>query len=185
MINITKSLVRKMQVDSILQIHPLKNLPEHLIYFNRKKSNYTLFSTNTGEILGKMSARPEYIYDDQIYYPKLSRYSSLYISSLKAVKRRQGIGRELINLARHESIRRGCEGRVHLIADNVTQEPDNLPYVAYRKMGFESQEQWAITAIDRHIQTGETLPSLLKRGLAMFLPVKNYCAKYNKFCKKA
>ena len=185
MINLTKRYLRKIQVNSILQTEPIKKMPEHLIYFNRKNNNYTMFSTNTGEILGKMSARPEYIYGNKIYYPELAGYSSLYITSLKAEKRKQGIGREFINFARLESIRRGCEGRVHLIADNVTKEPDNLPYVAYRKMGLDSQQKWAITSIDRYIKTGETLPLLIKRGLAMFLPVKNYCAKYNKFCKKA
>ena len=183
--NITKQFVRKMHVKSILQTYTVKNLPEHLIYFNRKKSNYTMFSTHTGEILGKMSVQPEYIYSNNIYYPNIKCYSSLYIKSLKAEKRRSGIGQELINLARRESIRRGCEGRVHLIAKNVTREADNLPYVAYRKMGFDSQQKWEITSIDRYIKTGETLPLLLKRGLAMFLPVKNYCEKFNKFCKKA
>lgn len=184
MFNVTKQFVRKMHLQSVLQTRQQKTLPKHLIYFNRKLSNYTMFSTENGEILGKMSARPEYIYSDKIYYPNEQGYSSLYINSLKANKRRQGIGREFIELARRESVRRGCEGRVHLIADNVTGESDNLPYVAYRKMGFDSQQKWAIASIDRYIKTGDTMPKLLQKGLAMYLPVKNYCAKFNKLCEK-
>lgn len=184
MLNITKQYVRKLHVRSILETKPTKNLPKHLIYFNRKLSHYTMFSTETGKVVGKMCARPEYIYGDKIYYPNMHGYSSLYIHSLKANIRKQGIGREFIKLAQRESVRRGCEGRVHLIADNVTGESDNLPYVAYRKMGFDSQQKWAIASIDRYIKTGDSMPKLLQKRLAMYLPVKNYCAKFNKLCEK-
>ena len=183
-IKITRNLINSMHVKSVLQLKPQKTLPKYLIYFDRKKDNYTLLSSSSGQILGKMNARPEYIFDKHTYYPNLRGYSSLYIGSLKSEIRRHGIGRTLINFAKLESVRRGCEGRIHLIAKNVTKEQDNPPIVAYRKMGFDSQYRWAIANADRYIKTGIEQSTMSNTSIPMYLPVKNYCAKFNKYCTK-
>ena len=173
-----------MSINNILTIRPRK-IPEYLIYKNRKRDIYRLFSTKTGEYLGEMCARAEYVDDKRTYYPNEIGYFSYFISSLRAKVKRQGIGKTLINLARHESIRQGFKGKVHLIAKNITYEKDNMPVIAYRKMGFNSQYKWAIANADKYIKTGDPKYNIPNISIPMYLENTYYCLKYRKFCKKA
>lgn len=170
---------------SILEVKPIKELPEYLIYFNRRTSNYDLISTATGERLGKMCARPEAIYDNT-YYKTNKPYSSFYISSLwvDPKHRREGVGKSLVNLAKIESFRRGGDGRVHLIAQKLNSQEEKPPQIFYRKLGFTSQYTWDISTIDRCILNNEELPKNMRWITPMFLPLKKICENCHIFRSK-
>lgn len=162
----------------------VKTLPEYLIYHNRKKDSYTLFSTKTGDILGKMQAYPDFIFDDRTYYPKERGYTSFFISNITAYTKRKGVGTALINLAKRESIRRNCEGKIHLIAKNITKDADNLPILFYRKLNFSSQYRGLMENIDAFLKGEKELSPIANKSIPMFMQVDYYCNKFNRFCRK-
>jgi len=149
---------------------PRRDLPKYLIYHNPKDYSYKLFSTKNGELLGDMDAYPEFVFDDRNYYPKERGYTSFFISHLKAFKKKQGVGRAFIDLAKIESIRRNCEGKIHLLAKNITGDPDNIPIIFYRKLGFDSQYRGLIRNIDEFLKGNTKLSKMVDRSIPMYMP---------------
>lgn len=162
----------------------LKKLPEYLIYNDTKKDTYTLFSTKTKKVLGSMQAYPEFIFDRRTYYPNEIGYNSLYIASIISFIKGCGVGTALINLAKKESIRRNCEGKIHLVARNITGEPDNIPIIFYRKLHFNSQYIYLMKNIDTFLKREKELSTQAMKSTPMYMPVDYYCKKFNCFCNK-
>ncbi len=162
----------------------LKSLPEYLIYNDAKKDTYNLFSTKTKKIMGSMQAYPEFILDRRTYYPNEIGYNSLYIANITSFVKGCGVGTALINLAKKESIRRNCEGRIHLVARNITGEPDNIPIIFYRKLHFNSQYSCLMKNIDAFLKGEKALSTQSTKSIPMYMPVDYYCKKFNYFCNK-
>lgn len=131
-------------------------------------NNYKMFNQN-GEILGTMQAIPERV-DTPEFYPANDCYYSFYINRLDALKRNNGVGRSFIKIARKESYRNACEGRVHLIAKNPKDIYDK-PDIFYRKCGFDSSNKYHIEKIDEAIKNNKPLENLWQQTL-MYLPLK-------------
>ena len=135
------------------------------------KSNVYEMSDNTGRIVGRMVAYPEFIKDSDTYYPDKKDYYSLYIKRLFVEKefRHKGIGKYFLDIAATDSYKRNCDGNVHLIAERL--EAGNPPQKFYRKNGFDSQNKTHIDLIDKAIETNTSLPPA-RWITPMFLPKK-------------
>lgn len=141
--------------------------------------------------VGDMVAFPERIKEHATYYPDSKNYASLYVANLFVAKehRGKGVGKALMNIAKSESQRRNCNGRVHLIAEHtdLSQPP---PHIFYRKNGLASQDWVKIDKIDTMIDYGTTLtknqrfpsiPMYLKLDEIYKNTVKNLESIFRKF----
>lgn len=59
----------------------------------------------------------------------------LMISMIESYKKNQGIGKGMINFAKHFSKQNGCNGEIVLFAD-CSLTPKRVPHLFYRKQGF-------------------------------------------------
>ena len=105
------------------------------------------------------------------YYPTLSCYDSLKIEYLRTEESGLGYGRAFINLAKIQSRKEGCNGRVHLDASRV-YTPRRPPHIFYRKCGFTSIYQDRIKYIDECIRKHKQLHWSMADNLPMYLPLK-------------
>ena len=116
---------------------------------------------NAGNLTG--SALADALFMD----PNMDVYESFYVAKLEANELRKGTGRKLIHLAKCESRRLNCEGRVHL--DAVNQ--DNPPFYFYRRMGFDSQDKHKIEIIDKLLEKNKPFPEQYKKWcIPMYFP---------------
>ncbi len=151
-------------------IGPLKllKLPARLIYkAGTKNVKYNMFSTKTGEHLGYMRAET-FTLNTKDFYPVEKPTKSLYINKLEAFKKREGVGTDFINFAKHLSKESGAEGRIHLIAYNADSIA-NPPQKFYRKLGFTCKKPEDNKAIDDAIKNNTLLPFRLNFGSIMYL----------------
>ena len=137
---------------NIIETRPTAPLSKYYVYKNGNK--YQMCDRN-GNYVGNMVAHPERIFDKFTYYPKIKNYASLYIANLFINKnfRSKGAGKAFLNIAKRESYRRNCDGRVHLIAEHadLRQPP---PHIFYRKQGFSTQFLSTLEKIDKIIKYG-------------------------------
>ncbi len=131
---------------------------EYLCYRNPKKGPYLMFDKQ-GQIVGRMGASKEFINHNDVYNPNKIDYYSLYIQKIYVPKehRGKGIGTAFLNIAKADSYRRGCNGNVHLIAENIEQG-GRPPQKLYRRAGFDSQKKYHIEMIDKAIAENTPLP---------------------------
>lgn len=161
-----------------IPLHNSSNkLANYVCHRCKNGSGFTINDTN-GNILGNISIIPEHIYDSKTFFPDISGYTSLYIRQLFVQKefRNKGIGKALLDMAAKESLKYGCEGRMHLIAQPVIAEPTNKPQIFYRKYGFDSQNKWQIEALDKAIKENTPLPPA-RWITAMYYKVMNMLEK--------
>ncbi len=144
-------------------------LPARLIYKAEKdgQAKYNMFSTKTCEFLGYMKAETVTLMTKD-FYPVDKPTKSLYINKLEAFKKREGVGTEFINFAKHLSKEQGAGGRIHLIAYNAESRA-NPPQKFYRKLGFTCKKQEDNIAIDEAIKNNTPLPLRLTFGSIMYL----------------
>ena len=137
-----------------------------LIYNNKWRYNIA----KDGKYAGYMRAHPDFIEDNNIYYPRIKNYFSFYIKHLFIENefRNQGLGRILLNIAKKESFRYDCDGKVHVVAGRLCGE-EKLPHKFYRKNGFDSQYKTDIKLIDNAIKNNTEVPVKLGSGIPMFL----------------
>ena len=146
-----------------------RTMPKGLIYNHPKSDKYILIETKTRQIIGDMVALN--VKSDEFetnFYKIGSDKNIFYINSLDIVywKRNQGWGKYLIDFAKHESYRQGCEGRTFLVAYNY----DRPPHLFYKKQGFN--------AVDKEVDA--TLDECLEQGISphrcgaveMYLPIE-------------
>lgn len=167
-----------MEFISHIPLHkPSIKLADYVCCKNKKGMGFTINDT-TGKVLGSIGIRPEHIYDSKTYFPDMEGYTSLYISRLFVEKefRNKGIGKALLDIAAQESLKYGCDGRMHLIAQAPITEPMNRPQIFYRKYGFDSQDKGQMAALDDAIKNNTPLPPA-RWITAMFYKVKNMLEK--------
>ncbi len=163
---------------------PLKKLPSELIiplqvekksWFTGKKYTeyiYKMVDTFSKQEIACMSARPmRYISPFQSYYPIRKPYKSFYIEYLESKFSGFGYGTALINIAKQESKRLGCDGRVNLIASRVF-DPKRPPHIFYRKCGFTSNDSLMNFIMDETIFKGDKVEEFLYDNLKLYLPEK-------------
>ena len=91
----------------------------------------------------------------------------LYIDSLKANVRKQGIGKTLVNIAKKESREAGYDGKLRLISSCVL-DSKNPPHVFYRKQGFSTSSKFLNMILD-FCSTFHLKGRLLKKNINMFI----------------
>lgn len=158
-------------------IKSLDKISDYICQSNKNKTCFKI-SNSDGKVMGSISMSPEHIYDSKTYFPDMEGYTSLYIRRLFVEKefRNKGIGKALLDIAAKESLKYGCEGRMHLIAQPMITEPQNKPQIFYRKYGFDSQNKWQINELDKAIKDNTPLPPA-RWITAMFYKVKNMLEK--------
>ena len=141
-------------------LRPQKPLPRALIYHNPKSKIHTIFSTKTGETIGRIEAKP------------LEKY--LWIDKFDIFKhRREGYGKELMNYAKHYS-KQKSSGKIMLIASPTEFDPVNPPYIFYRKQGFSTHSKSTDSLIDKYIKKGKQFKTFQIGGIYMYYtPQKN------------
>ena len=161
-----------------LYIPKIKKIPDLLIYSRKVQSprfgeitHFTMADTRTSEFAGTMYTKK--VTEDLVsqYYPTLSCYDSLKIEYLRTEESGLGYGRAFINLAKIQSRKEGCNGRVHLDASRV-YTPRRPPHIFYRKCGFTSIYQDRIKYIDECIRKHKQLHWSMADNLPMYLPLK-------------
>ncbi len=130
---------------------------------------YRMCDWKQGKYVGEMYARPVTENMFSCYYPKMHSYESFKIESLVMDEKRQGYGKKFINLAKKESQKYGCEGRVHLLASQA-YSPKNPPHLFYRKIGFTSRFTKKVKYFDQCIKKGVQVDWQEAFNLPMYLP---------------
>lgn len=168
----------------------IKKVPRLLIYtkdvYSQKYgmiSAYNMANTETGEFAGRMYTRKLHEDFTSQYYPTLCGYDSLKIEYLATEEQNQGYGRAFINLAKVESRRQGCDGRVHLDASRIYC-PRRPPHIFYRKCGFTSIYQDKIKYIDECIKRHKPMHWSKADNLPMYLPLEAENSKKVKMYSK-
>ena len=174
-----------MKIQAILLTKPLKEMPRRIIYkspdkypvigtvngINVDAHVFNMVDLETNEVVATMKAGPvNYKNKKREIYPMTTPYKSYYIAYIESIDSGLGYGTDLINLAKSESKKNGCEGRVHLTASrNLT--PRRPPHLFYRKRGFESVSPYINEIMDFCISIGKQLPVEYADNIEMYLPV--------------
>ena len=174
-----------MKIQSILQTKPLQKMPSRLIYktpdvypvyasVNGAKTYahvYNMVNLETRELVAIMKAGAvTYSKKKPKIYPMKTPYKSYYVAYLESVDSGLGYGTEMINLAKIESRKQGCEGRVHLTASRV-YTPQRPPHLFYRKQGFVAVCPYINEIMDFCLSIGRQLPVEYADNIEMYLPV--------------
>lgn len=159
---------------------PKMNTVPRLIIYSKKfvskkygpMIQYNMADTITGEFAGKMYARP--VMEDFFspYYPTLGCYKSFKIEYIQTEETNQGYGRAFIKLAKAESRKHGCEGRVHLDASRI-YTPTRPPHIFYRKCDFTSVYTDRIKYIDECIKEHKEMHWSMADNLPMYLSLES------------
>lgn len=176
-------------MQSILLTKPIKNIPDKLFYksktliqnsihdeYSRRliypAFQYNAVNTKTGEFSGTMIAAPmKYSNPAKRFYPYKHPYKSFFINYLSTENHHQGFGKAFIELAKNESKKYNCKGRVHLIASRI-YDRTNPPHIFYKKCGFISQSEDINKYLDTCINSNTQMDYFLADNLEMFLPIK-------------
>lgn len=152
-----------------------ENIPERLIFKSLKKEageyiNVYKMASKKGDYLGEMKAIPTFV-RDEIYYPNMKNYFSFYIKLIKAKVKKQKVGTDFLNIAKKESFRTGCDGKVHLFAVSPEVKAKNPPSIFYRKNGFSSRNVSLLKSLDERIKNKNAFLQSGCNEMDMYLPL--------------
>ena len=109
----TKHYTKFHYKSNILQTKPLREIPATLIY--NKGNDYIMFSTRSGQALGRMNAYITEWPPSKSYYPdEKQTYTCLYIDGLEAFKKFQGVGKRFIEFAKSISQNSKAKGKINI-----------------------------------------------------------------------
>ena len=165
----------------ILNRKPIK-IPDELIYSMPFRVNSDTSATKdvtvhkmadikTGEYIGEMITRIRKNVDCTYIYPKKYRCDSLEILKIYLKIRRMGYGTKFIELAKHESLKSDCGGRIFLCATRLFDR-EHPSHIFYRKQGFTSVCEKMNKILDDCIAKGKDLDIAHSNDLIMYLPEK-------------
>ncbi len=124
----------------------LKEMPKKLVFYKKsaeKKHDFVLFTTHQPWLKSVMYCiETTRDYDNQ---------KSLLIASLYSSPKKQGLGTEMLNIAKIFSKKLGYEGRFHLFADPQFTMTE-VPHIFYRKYGMSSDSPELNNKLDDFIK---------------------------------
>ncbi len=165
--------------NSILYSKPLKKFPEVLVY--NQGNHYNMSETKYGQYVGEMdTAVVLHNKSDKTYYRLGKKYKALHIVNLNIEEKGLGYGRTFLNIAKAESKRLGCGGRLTLTASRVF-DYRNPPHVFYKKYGFISNSEKMNKLLDSCIRYNQVLSWENADNLEMYLPVGDIKKKFSLF----
>lgn len=180
---------------SILNRKPLQQVPKELIYtlkavatdFTTGKSRivnvHNMADTATGHYVGQMVTQARKKVDCTYIYPNKITCDALEIIRLIMEERRMGYGSKFIEFAKHESRKKGCEGRVFALASRL-YDRNHPSHIFYRKKGFTSVNPKINKILDECIEQGKDLDIEYADNLFMYLPVKEKPSKVSRVFQK-
>lgn len=164
---------KTLNIASLLEIKPINSpldevvcrIKDTYLISRIKKSNSK--GKYTVEQIGKMEAFPNFVCH-QGFYPNTQNYTSFYIAELKTFPQRIGTGSKLIEIAKTESFKRNCGGKIHIISYNENSPPHKF----YRKLSFDTQNKEKLQITDECIKNKKDLPpSLHRKSMHFYLPI--------------
>lgn len=171
---------------SLLASKPLKKIPERLCYYTVKNNlppnpvhdfmvlTYNMADTKTGKFLGEMTVSPM-IFDarinNKIYPEEKGFFKSLQIFHIESCERSKGVGSDFIKVAKSESKRFGCEGRVNVISSTM-YDRKNPPHIFYKKNGFISVSEIINNKLNECIIQKKKASFKRITGIDMYLPIQ-------------
>ena len=171
---------------SLIASKPLKAIPKRLCYYTVKNNlppnpvhdfmvlTYNMADTKTGELLGEMIVSPM-IFDGRvnkkIYPEEKGFFKSLQIFRIMSFERGVGVGSDFIKVAKSESKRFGCDGRVNVISSPV-YDRKNPPHVFYKKNGFTSVSEIINNKLNECIIQKKKASFKNITGIHMYLPIQ-------------
>lgn len=169
---ISQYLTNRRQLPQYL-IYKKENVPLQYPYSEQSRfiTAYTLIDLKNKQEVGYMYTQTKYGYENDEIYPELRKCNSLYIDMLQINEnyKRQGHGSRFINLARMESKKQNCNGRVHLIAISSIN-PSSPSHIFYRKNGFTTVYSEFNNLIDEFAKIKNRNGLFLESKL-MYLPI--------------
>ena len=168
---------------SILSRHFPEKMPKYLIYTKRDVNLLDLTSmksfkadisrmadTETGEYAGEMITRTMRDVNLNEIYPEEKTVDALKIERLIVENKRQGYGSALLRFAQAESERKGCGGKVFLVASRI-YAPKHPCHIFYRKQGYTSTNNFINRILDKCIKNQTKLAPEYADNLLMFRPI--------------
>lgn len=160
-----------MKINQFCPIRLKRNLPDYFAYVGKEFGNiYSYNLTNKkGQYLGKMRAYINPETSAKVYRPQRNDYASFCIDYLyvKPKFRGERAGTALLDMAKHDSYKFGCNGNVHVIAGYLKNE-STVPQVFYRKNGFITQNKKDMKIIDKAISKKYQFPMRFYLGTPMY-----------------
>lgn len=168
---------------SILSRHFPEKMPKYLIYTKRDVNLLDLTSmksfkadisrmadTETGEYAGEMITRTMRDVNLNEIYPEEKTVDALKIERLIVENKRQGYGSAFLRFAQAESERKGCGGKVFLVASRI-YAPKHPCHIFYRKQGYTSTNNFINRILDKCIKNQTKLAPEYADNLLMFRPI--------------
>lgn len=168
---------------SILSRHFPEKMPKYLIYTKRDVNLLDLISmksfkadisrmadTKTGEYAGEMITRTMRDVNLNEIYPEEKTVDALKIERLIVENKRQGYGSAFLRFAQAESERKGCGGKVFLVASRI-YAPKHPCHIFYRKQGYTSTNNFINRILDKCIKNQTKLAPEYADNLLMFRPI--------------
>ena len=170
------------------QIQQYRNtlFPKGLIYQHSDMVSHSLMDTCSGNFVGEMSIllRP---CNNLPFYNTEPNASTLHIYSLRVYDKFKGWGTYLVDYAKKQSYKRGCDGRCSLVAHHSGLSPH--PF--YKKQGFVTMDEGYNKYLDLCVTHKKKL--LFEPPKDMFIPIPKYApnlellteeSKKKSFCQK-
>ena len=158
-------------------------MPKYLIYTKRDVNLLDLISmksfkadisrmadTETGEYAGEMITRTMRDVNLNEIYPEEKTVDALKIERLIVENKRQGYGSAFLRFAQAESERKGCGGKVFLVASRI-YAPKHPCHIFYRKQGYTSTNNFINRILDKCIKNQTKLAPEYADNLLMFRPI--------------
>lgn len=149
--------------NSVLLTKPIKSFPQNLIYNSQKSPDFYTMANEKGELVATMLASVKHKETSSVYKEFLP-YKTLFIRSLNVRQPNKGYGKAFVEFAKQESYKKGCEGKVSLVAYN----PSKSPHLFWYKQGFRSTKDFENDFFERSLALNLSLSYY--DAIDMFLP---------------
>lgn len=154
--------------EPFLAVRPARKLPRGLIYNAPNSDTYNLLDVKNNRFVGYMIAFPKDCTQSSLYFNVEPNAELLRVYKLKIFEKRKGWGTYLMDLAKRDAYRKGCNGRLALVAHNL----EKPPHVFYKKIGLITKSPIQNRILDDYIAKG--IEPRYFDALDMFVPIKAY-----------
>lgn len=152
----------------LLSPRPALKLPRGLIYNAPDSHFYNLLDVKNNRFVGYMIAFPRDCTKSSLYFNVEPNAKAFRVYKLKIFEKRKGWGTYLMNFAKRETFKKGCKGRLAVVAYN-SQKP---PHVFYKKIGLVTKSARQNQILDEYIAKG--IEPRYFDAMDMFVPIKAY-----------
>ncbi len=136
-----------------------------------KSTEFRMYDTELGKYVGKMLCSAKKLRKHSRIYPEETKNFYAYeIDLLLIEEKRRGYGTDFIEIAKRESYRQNCGGKLFLFAC-PTFDPEYPCPIFYKKKGLVSTFEKTNKVLDYCIKTNTELPQEYRTSMTMYLPI--------------